>query len=160
MKFACKINSPYIELNDEQYLTLEIVDDDMTYTTESLDNISILDIATTGDSWYNKMGFHPLEGNPKQNKIRNTKLNHAILSSIINDKDDYDNFNNAFRIDSDIDIDDSIKKVFTVIKNDYLKNKIKILNKEQFDIIQLLLDKYLMSYLIIRLCYIIFHDVI
>jgi hypothetical protein len=46
-------------------------------------------------------------------------------------------------MDTDININDSINNIFTIIKRDYLKNKTKPLTIKQVNIINILTSKYL-----------------
>jgi hypothetical protein len=139
-KFACKIGSKEIMLEDGQYLDADILG---TSTQEMIEPFCYIDIASTGDSWYNKMGFHRIGGNPEEDKFRNKELSKIPLIEIIDKQSDIVEFQRAFEIDTDINIRDPIKNIFTIIKRDYLKNKTKTLTIEQLNIINHILSKYL-----------------
>ena len=142
-KFACKIGSKEIKLDDGQYLDVNILSSE-----EAIEEFCYIDIATTGDSWYNKMGFHRKGVNPTEDKMRNKELSKIPLIEIINNKSDIVAFEKSFEIDTDINIRDPINKIFTIIKRDYLKNKTKTLTMDQFNIITRIISKYLKRYFI------------
>jgi hypothetical protein len=139
-KFACKIGCREIKLDDGQYLDVKIFP---TLIEEAIEEFCYIDIATTGDSWYNKMGFHRKGANPIEDKLRNKELSKIPLIEIINKESDIVAFQKAFEMDTDININDSINKNFTIIKRDYFKNKTKPLTIKQVNIINLLTSKYL-----------------
>jgi hypothetical protein len=132
-KFACKINSNEISLHDQQSLVLE--------HDKVINNIAILDIAVNGESWYNKMGFYRKGANPEEDKRINILKSHKVLSTLNIKKTYIDKFKEAFEIDSNIDVNDSIQNIFTIIKRDYLKNKTKKITKEQCHAISSILLK-------------------
>lgn len=132
-KFACKINSNGISLHDQQSLVLE--------HDKVINNIAILDIAVNGESWYNKMGFYRKGANPEEDKRINILKSHKVLSTLNIKKTYIDKFKDAFEMDSNIDVNDSIQNIFTIIKRDYLKNKTKKITKEQCDAISSILLK-------------------
>jgi hypothetical protein len=149
-KFACKIDCREIKLDDGQYLDVKVL---LTSIEESnevfwIEDFCYIDIATTGDSWYNKMGFHRKGGNPIEDKLRNEELSKIPLIEIINNESDIVAFQKAFEIDTDINIYDSINKIFIIIKRDYLKNKRKPLTMDQFNIINHIISKYLKRHFI------------
>ena len=133
-KFACKskikINNVYLE--DAQSL---IIDHEKDLTIQ---HIAILDIAVNGESWYNKMGFYKTDANPTEDKIINMEKSKKPLSSVLKSKL-IQRFKEAFIMDSDIDVNNSIKNIFTIIKSDYLKNKTKEITKTQCNIISVVL---------------------
>jgi hypothetical protein len=133
-KFACKskikINNVYLE--DDQSL---IIDHEKDLTIQ---HIAILDIAVNGESWYNKMGFYKTDANPREDKIINMEKSKKPLSSVLKSKL-IQRFKEAFIMDSDIDVNNSIKNIFTIIKSDYLKNKTKEITKTQCNIISVVL---------------------
>jgi ankyrin repeat protein len=136
-KFACKINSNEIFLHDQQSLVLE--------HDKVIQNIAILDIAVNGESWYNKMGFYKKDANPEEDKRINIEKSQTLLSSALEKivQDNYihyiEDFKEAFKDDSNIDVNDSIKNIFTIIKRDYLKNKTKKITINQCYIISSIL---------------------
>jgi hypothetical protein len=132
-KFACKINSNVISLHDQQSLVLE--------HDKVINNIAILDIAVNGESWYNKMGFYRKGANHEEDKIKNILKSHKVLSTLNINKTYIDKFKEAFEMDHDINVNDSIQNIFTIIKRDYLKNKTKKITKEQCDAISSILLK-------------------
>jgi hypothetical protein len=149
-KFACKIDCREIKLDDGQYLDVKVL---LTSIEESnkvfwIEDFCYIDIATTGDSWYNKMGFHRKRANPIEDKLRNEELSKIPLIEIINNESDIVAFQKAFEIDTDINIYDSINKIFIIIKRDYLKNKRKPLTMDQFNIITRIISKYLKRHFI------------
>jgi hypothetical protein len=144
-KFACKIGCREIKLDDGQYIDVTIFP---TLIEEAIEELCYIDIATTGDSWYNKMGFHRKDANPIEDKIRNKELSKIPLIEIINKEADIVAFQKAFEMDTDINIHDSINNICTIIKRDYLKNKTKPLTIEQVNIINLLTSKYLKCHFI------------
>ena len=106
------------------------------------------------------MGFHRKEGNPIEDKLRNEELSKIPLIEIINNESDIVAFQKAFEIDTDINIYDSINKIFIIIKRDYLKNKRKPLTIDQFNIINHIISKYLKHILFMIQFYIIIQIVI
>jgi len=132
-KFACKINSNVISLHDQQSLVLE--------HDKVINNIAILDIAVNGESWYNKMGFYRKGANPEEDKVKNILKSHKVLSTLNINKTYIDKFKESFEMDSNINVNDSIQNIFTIIKRDYLKNKTKKITKEQCDAISSILLK-------------------
>jgi hypothetical protein len=130
-KFACKINSNEIFLQDQQYLVLE--------PGKVIDNIASLDIAVNGESWYNKMGFYKKDANPEEDKRINIEKSKKPLSSVLKSKL-IKRFKEAFKDDSNIDVNNSIKNIFTIIKSDYLKNKTKKITINQCYIISQILS--------------------
>jgi hypothetical protein len=161
-KFACKIDCREIKLDDGQYLDVKVLPTSIEESNEVfwIEDFCYIDIATTGDSWYNKMGFHRKEGNPIEDKLRNEELSKIPLIEIINNESDIVAFQKAFEIDTDINIYDSINKIFIIIKRDYLKNKRKPLTIDQFNIINHIISKYLKHILFMIQFYIIIQIVI
>jgi hypothetical protein len=94
------------------------------------------------------MGFHRKRANPIEDKLRNEELSKIPLIEIINNESDIVAFQKAFEIDTDINIYDSINKIFIIIKRDYLKNKRKPLTMVQFNIITRIISKYLKRHFI------------
>lgn len=113
-----------------------------------IEEFCYIDIATTGDSWYNKMGFHRKDANPIEDKLRYKELSKKPLIEIINKEADIVAFQKAFEMDTDININDSINKICMIIKRDYFKNKTKPITIEQVNIINLLTSKYLKRHFI------------
>ena len=136
-EFSCKINANYVILLDEQSL---IIDLDKKLIIQ---NMAILDIAVNGESWYNKNGFYKEnEANPEEyKKINMDKSQESLSSVIIKKKKLVELFKKEFEIDHDIDVNDSIRNIFTIIKRDYLKNKTKQITKEQCNVITTILEK-------------------
>ena len=144
-KFACKIGCREIKLDDGQYLDVKVLP---TSIEEPIEEFCYIDIATTGDSWYNKMGFHRKGVDPIEDKLRNEELSKIPLIEIINNESDIVAFQKAFEMDADINIHDSINKICTIIKRDYFKNKTKPLTMDQFKIITRIISKYLKRHFI------------
>jgi hypothetical protein len=93
------------------------------------------------------MGFYKKDANPEEDKRINIEKSQSLLSSALEKilQDNYihyiEDFKEAFKDDSNIDVNDSIKNIFTIIKRDYLKNKTKKITKEQCHAISSILLK-------------------
>jgi len=141
--FACEINSPKIILIDKQSLDVMVDIPELRSEFMPIEHFAFVDIAIKGESWYNKMGFYREDSNPQEDKIRNMLLSDEPLSILIQDVRAFKMFQDNF---PDIDMNDSIKNVFTNIKQKLIEKT--PLTITQFETINYIIKRYLTKYFI------------